>query len=99
MQSIETKYVGPTNSRGSRVKATASGGFTLTIEWDDALNTDENHSAAARALINKLGWFHEPGDTYGEWFYGDRKDGSRIWVCTVAYAKLVMDVAEEAEAK
>ena len=26
------------------------------IEWDDALNSDQNHSAAAYKLAHKLGW-------------------------------------------
>lgn len=55
-QSITTKYIGPTNFRGSRVKATASGGSTITLGWDDALNSDANHIAAANALMQKLGW-------------------------------------------
>lgn len=55
-QSVSTKYIGPTNSRESRCKATASGGASLTIIWDDALNTEDNHRAAAAALIRKLAW-------------------------------------------
>lgn len=55
MQAIETRYIGPTNFRGSRVKASAQAG-SITIGWDDALNVDENHDAAAVALVRKLGW-------------------------------------------
>lgn len=54
-QAIVTKYIGPTNTRGSRVKATAAAG-TITLPWADNLNSEENHSAAARALANKFGW-------------------------------------------
>jgi hypothetical protein len=91
MQSIETKYIGPSNVRGSRVKATASGGVSLTLSWDDALNVEENHNAAARALITKLGWFRgvEAGDRYGDWFSGDTKTGC-VYVCAVEYAKLAL---------
>lgn len=49
---ITTKYIGPTNYRPSRVKAKAHYG-SVTISWDHALNTDENHEQAARALIAK----------------------------------------------
>jgi hypothetical protein len=55
-QSIATKYHGPTNTRGSRCKATSSSGLSLTVEWDDQLNSDDNHLAAAKALALKLGW-------------------------------------------
>lgn len=55
-QSISTRYIGPTDFRGSRVKATASGGLSKTIPWDDTLGIDENHTAAAIALCKKLGW-------------------------------------------
>lgn len=55
MQAIVTKNLGPTNSRGSRVKATAQAG-SITIAWDHALNSDGNHEAAALALALKLGW-------------------------------------------
>ena len=34
-QAIVTKYLGPTKSRGSRVKATASAG-SITLAWNDA---------------------------------------------------------------
>lgn len=54
-QAIVTKYLGPTDSRGSRVKAKSYAG-SVTIPWDDAKGVDENHQAAAIALARKLGW-------------------------------------------
>lgn len=54
-QAIVTKYLGPTNTRGARVKAKAYAGSVI-VSWDDALGTDANHDAAARALADKLGW-------------------------------------------
>ena len=54
-QAIITKYIGPSNVRGSRVKATASAG-SVTLHWDDALNSYGNHAAAAKALVKKLKW-------------------------------------------
>ena len=54
-QAITTKYLGPTNYRGSRIKAQAQAG-TITISWDDALNSEENHTAAAKALMTKFQW-------------------------------------------
>lgn len=56
-QAIVTKYLGPTNHRGSRVKAIADAG-EITIPWDDALDVAENHKKAATVLAWKFGW-HE----------------------------------------
>lgn len=55
MQAIVTKFHGATNFRGSRVSATAQAG-RVYLSWDDALDIDENHRAAATALANKFGW-------------------------------------------
>ena len=52
---ILTKYLGPTNYRGSRIKATTCSG-SLTTGWNHALNPSENHLAAARALADRLAW-------------------------------------------
>lgn len=54
-QAITTRYLGPTNARSSRVKATAAAG-SIMFNWDHALGIDQNHAKAARALVQKLGW-------------------------------------------
>ena len=54
-QAIVTKFLGPTNSRGSRVKAVCEAG-QVALAWDDALDMTENHEAAAKALCDRLGW-------------------------------------------
>jgi hypothetical protein len=54
-QAIFTAYHGPTNTRGSRVSAKCEAG-RLSLPWDDALDSEGNHKAAAQALIKKLGW-------------------------------------------
>jgi hypothetical protein len=60
---IVTRYLGPTNSRGSRVVATHKRDSETTwrkvIDWDHALNGAENHQAAAQALLNA--WPMESG--------------------------------------
>lgn len=66
-QAISTKYLGPTNTRGSKVKATAEAG-SITLHWDDALDIGENHVAAARALAQKYKWA-------GIWHGGATADG------------------------
>jgi hypothetical protein len=53
MQAIETKYLGPTNAHGSRIKATCEAG-TITIPYPHELSGDEAHRKAAKALCDKL---------------------------------------------
>jgi hypothetical protein len=48
---ITTKFIGPTNTRGSRIKATR-GNQSKTIAWDSTLGIDENHARAAQVLID-----------------------------------------------
>ncbi len=58
MQAILTRYHGPTNTRGSRITAKAEAGRT-SVAYDHALNYDQNHRAAALALMAKVGWEHD----------------------------------------
>ena len=58
-QAIETRFLGPTTARGSRVSARCDAG-RIVVPWDHALNPVENHAAAARALAVKLGWLGTP---------------------------------------
>lgn len=54
-QSITTKYLPPTNSRGSRIKATCEAG-SITVPYPYELSVQQGHSAACAALLAKLGW-------------------------------------------
>jgi len=77
MQAITTKYIGPSNVRGSRIKAECAAG-TLFYHYNDALSEDGNHSNAAQFLIHKLGW---DLPCYGQhWFEGVLKDGRHVFV-------------------
>jgi len=55
-QAIETTYLGPTDPRGGRVKATANGGAVVTISYDNSLSPEGAHRKAAEALAATLGW-------------------------------------------
>ena len=55
-QSITTKYLPPTNSRGSRIKATCEAG-SVTIPFPYEHDVARAHQAACEALLAKLGWF------------------------------------------
>lgn len=52
---IITRYIGPTNHRGSRVSASHKRDnetiIRVLIPWDDALSSEANHRAAANACL------------------------------------------------
>lgn len=79
MTSIVTKFYGPTNTRGSRVVATATMknaracGMTASYPYDHASNSVEAHKNAARLLVEKCKWS-------GEWVMGDNGPGSYVFV-------------------
>jgi hypothetical protein len=66
MIAIQTKYISPTNTRGSRIKAYTETGFTVTIPYDYSLNHEKVHFKAVKALVEKhnLDWDLD-GMTYG----------------------------------
>ena len=72
MGTIETKLLPSTNNRGYRVKATASGGASITIAQDHTLEECDKHAKAALALLRKLDW-------KGRMIGGHTKDGM-VWV-------------------
>jgi hypothetical protein len=65
MQAIITKYIGPTETKGSRIKATCDAG-SITIPYPHELSGEAVHEAAAMALVAKLEW----DDYKGEWVCG-----------------------------
>ena len=80
MIAIETKYLGPTSTKGSRVKATTCNGHSITVNYDDGLDSPAAHLLAVVALIGKYQF------NWGQGFwdiqsmrYGSTKDGY-VWV-------------------
>lgn len=67
MQAIEVHFLGPTDHRNPRWKATADAG-SVTIDQPDRLAGMEAARAAAEALRDKLGWTEANG--YGPMFGG-----------------------------
>jgi hypothetical protein len=55
MQAIATKWLGPTDTQGSRVVARCQA-KRIVVGWDHALDVGPNHAAAAQALFARLGW-------------------------------------------
>lgn len=77
MQAIHTKFIGPSNIRGARIKATAAAG-SLTIGYPYELSGQACHRAAAEALATKLGW---TSPSYGPGLIGGcLPDGSYCFV-------------------
>ncbi len=72
MVAILTKYLGPTNYRGSRYKAMMGDGRpgdpSLTMSADYRLNSEENHAMLAYAFAQKMGWS-------GRWVGGGTREG------------------------
>lgn len=68
---IATKFLGPTNSRGSKIKAHRADDpkTSVTVDYDHGLGSFDNHAAAIQALIEKLGW------TDTNWVTGGTSDG------------------------
>jgi len=73
MKSVETRYLGPTNYRGSRIKATDGDGNSITVSYD--YGAHEPHDIAAQAFLDKMGWS-------GKWISGSSASGrGRVYVC------------------
>ena len=51
---VVTKFLGPTNYRGARVKATHVTTLdSVTTNWDHGLDVSDNHEIAAAELMGK----------------------------------------------
>jgi hypothetical protein len=74
MQTIITKYIGPTDKRGSRISATTSGGSGRIVRpYRGSERNEVNHREAAKALAEKLEWS-------GKWIGGSGKGPTMVWV-------------------
>ncbi len=81
---IKTKFLGPTNVTGRRVKATTCDAMrehrrSVTLAWDHALDGQDNHARAAEALAKKLDWD-------GDWHIADGGD-VYLWVRTGPFSQ------------
>jgi hypothetical protein len=73
LQGITTRYVGPSNTRGSRIVARAASG-SASLPYDHDLNTEDMHHAAAMKLAAKLRWLDECD--FDVWVQGGSPDGN-----------------------
>ena len=72
MKAIRTKFLGATNFKGSRIRASVEG-LSVTTSYDHALNIDDMHRKAAQALCDKRGWSKD-------FVSGTLSDGSMVHV-------------------
>ena len=82
MIAIHTKYLNPTNSNGSRIKAYVASyggkkGFSVTIPYDHSLDGVDVHFKAVKALVEKhtLDW------NLSDMRYGDSADAKGFSFC------------------
>jgi hypothetical protein len=73
MQAIRTRFHGPTNIKGSRYSAKCEA-RTIYLPTDFELDSQGNHTAAAKALLDLMGW---KGSMVGGCFANDH-----YWVFT-----------------
>ena len=71
MKAIISKYLGPTDYRGSRIRATAEGGHSVTVGYD--CGSSDPHREAVKALLIKTGW-------KGNMVSGGMPDGRLCWL-------------------
>ena len=81
MQTIETKYLGPTDHRDARIKATASNGMAVTIPYPHEDSDTGKHIQAVRKLAAKLNW---TGEMVGGW-----TARGMVWVFTDKSGQLI----------
>jgi hypothetical protein len=74
-EAIVTKYHGATDTRGSRVTATACGGVKVSIPYPHELSGEDVHRAAANLLMIKAG-------LKGKLVAGLMPDGGYVFIVT-----------------
>lgn len=77
MQAIRTKFVGPTNTRGSRIIATSCDARTV-MPYDHEISAEDNHARAAEIHAVKTWSF----PITAQLAHGTLPDGSHAHVLT-----------------
>lgn len=89
MIAIQTRFIGPTNTKGARIVAETCEPRPRRryMSCHADLGIEGNHIAAARSLIVKLGWEPKAPNTYDDWYQGGTAKGY-VFVCALDYAKI-----------
>lgn len=77
MIAIHTKYIKATNTRGSRIKAYTTTGFTAVIPYPYNESDHLCHFEAVKALVSK----HKLDWPIDDMVYGDSADGKGYSFC------------------
>lgn len=77
MIAIHTKYIGATDTKGSRIKAYTTRGLSVTISYPYELSYENAHFEAVKALVakHKLDW------DLADMRYGDSADNKGYVFC------------------
>lgn len=67
LQAIETKYLPPTNTSGSRIVAVTASGIRHVIAYPYDLDPTDAHALAAEVIAKKLHWLHD-GESFDNRF-------------------------------
>lgn len=78
MLAIHTKFIGPSNTRGARIKAYTSDGRSVTIGYAHALSSLDAHHLAA-VSFGKKHFKYAP--VMDRMCYGDSADGKGYVFC------------------
>ena len=73
MTAIQTKYVGPTNTKPGRIVANAGMKRRVVVDYDHRVSSTDAHRLAVVALCEKFNWG-------GQWAIGGTETGI-IAVC------------------
>jgi hypothetical protein len=87
-QAIVTKYLGPTNTRGARIKVTADAG-SITLDWDHALNSRQNYVKAAKQFMKQFKW--DEHYTLESGYLPKSNDGYMVHVMVPKYKAALAD--------
>jgi hypothetical protein len=77
VKAITTKYIGPSNTKGSRIAASDGDGNRVVVGYDHSMNSERNHARAAAELCRKKRW---NGRLHGGSLLEQGKSGRMVWV-------------------
>ena len=81
-RAIQTRFAGPTNTRGARIIADAGDRASrVVVGYDHGLNAEQNHAYAAVLVTRKMGWTPEPDNHFTPLVGGGLGD-RYVWVFT-----------------
>ncbi len=81
-QAIETKKLGATERRGSRIVAKTASGIKVTIDYPYELSGVDCHAKAAEALARQLAWI-EPAVSFEQQYAAGSTQGGYVFVSRI----------------